>query len=209
LGGITVCCKAYQNQPTKPLPLQAFTPKQHLLCDEASSALRQCLGGRLDLSRTTQEVRLHLLRSSHFLIYLPLPLHAGRIAFHCCGAHLSKVGTGRVLSEILQLLDVSADREYSLFWFNSVFCLLLLRKAWQSWEGEVNLAIPAFLLLTGYCHGALLFCRGWSLFWGQTRVDVSLGLYGIALSTGYSAHLLSLEWSTVQAMSIPCRRNLD
>lgn len=42
-----------------------------------------------------------------------------------------------------------------------------------------------------------------------TRVDFSLGLYGITVSTGYSAHLLTLEWSMVQAMNIPCRRNLE
>lgn len=54
-----------------------------------------------------------------------------------------------------------------------------------------------------------LFYRGWSLFWSQTRLDLSLGLYGITLSTGYSAHLLSLEWNMVQAMNISCRRNLE
>lgn len=33
-----------------------------------------------------------------------------------------------------------------------MFCLLLLSKAW---EAEVNIAIPAFLLLFEYCHGPL------------------------------------------------------
>lgn len=112
---VTVCCKAYQNQSTKPLPLQAPTPKQHLFCDGTSSTPRQCLGGRPNLSVTTQEVQLHLLRNNHFLIYLPLLLHSSRIAFHCLRTHLSKVGKEGVLPKILELLGVSVDKEDSLF----------------------------------------------------------------------------------------------
>lgn len=129
LEDITVCCKAYQNQLTKPLPLQAPTPKQHLFCDETNSALRQCLGGRPNLSIAMREVQLHLLRNNHFLIYLPLLLHAGRIAFHCCRTHLSKVEKERVLPKVLHLLGVSMGKEDSFFWLNCAFCLLLLSKA--------------------------------------------------------------------------------
>lgn len=43
-------------------------------------------------------------------------------------------------------------RRRTLLWFNCMFCLLLLSKAW---EGEVDIAIHAFLLLIKFCHGAL------------------------------------------------------
>lgn len=79
------------------------------------SVLRQCLGGRTSLSITGQAVWPCLLRNNHFLIYLPLPLHAGRIAFHCGRTHLSKVEKERVLPKILQLLVVSVDKEDSPF----------------------------------------------------------------------------------------------
>lgn len=122
---ILVCCKAYQNQPTKPLPFQAPTPKQHLFCDEASSTLRTVPWRQTkSVSHYAGGMALSFKEQS-LLIYLLLQLCAGRIAFHCCRIHLSKVEKEGVLPKILQPLSVSVDKEYSLFYLiahSACFC---------------------------------------------------------------------------------------
>lgn len=70
----------------------------------------------------------------------------------------------------------------------------------------MDIAIPAFLSLIEYCQGAL---PAEAQAFLRVRPELVLPLAFRGFLSAQVTDLLSLEWNTVQAGNIPCRRNLE
>lgn len=147
--------------------------------------LWECPGGKPKLSIIVWEVASSLTEQSllGYLTHLP---RAGRTAFQCCRTHSGKVEKEGVSPEALGCFSWGGLL-FDLIACSACFCWVKPGK--ERW----GIAVPAFLLLIKYCHGAALPAEAQASL--RVRLELILPLAFTGFHSALVIQLIFWAWN--------------